>query len=160
MQAYNPPLSLLFRCLLLLCLPLSSHLFAAESVTQGTPAIAPRGEAGSPDKSNQPPTPPIGCGRGDWLAGRCSGHPSTNPPRPVYPDRDAYRRPVIIQQAPAPVVEAPLTDDWEGCRNAKVSQLNSQRSGDQTRARQLDEWLWKNCRNYSEDLRQLEQDRM
>lgn len=162
MQANNPPLLLLLRCLLVSCLPLSGALFAADSATQGTPTIAPRGQPGSSDKSPQP----LGCSRIDWLAGKCSNHPSTNPShpvgpsRPIYPDRDGYRNPVIIQQAPAPVAEAPLTDDWEGCRSAKVSQLNSQQNGDQSRARQLDEWLWKNCRNYSTELRQLEQDRM
>lgn len=153
MQANNRPPLLLLRCFVLLGLTLSSPLFAADPVTQGT-AIAPRGQAGSPDKNPTPPIPPIGCSKSDALAGRCGNRP------PVYPDRDAYRRPVIIQSAPAPVQEAPLTDDWEGCRNAKLSQLNSQQNGDQSRARQLDEWLWKNCRGYSEDLRQLEQDRM
>lgn len=154
MQANSRPPLLPLRCLALLCLMLSSPLFAADSITQGTPAIAPRGQAGSPDKTNTPPIPPIGCSKSDALAGRCGNRP------PVYPDRDAYHRPVIIQSAPAPVQEAPLTDDWEGCRNAKLNQLNSQQSGDQSHAKQLDEWLWKNCRNYSEDLRQLEQDRM
>jgi hypothetical protein len=164
-QAHHLPQLLLLRCfLLLICLPMSDNLFAAsESAIQGTPAIAPRGQAGSPDKSPGNSQPPIGCSRGDWLAGKCSGHPSTSPTyptRPYYPDSDPYRRPVIIQSNPAPVEEAPLTDDWDGCRNAKLSQLNSQQSGDQSRAKQLDEWLWKNCRGYSEDLRQLEQDRM
>jgi hypothetical protein len=153
-QADNRPPSLLLRCLLLLWLPLWSQLSAADPITQGTPTIAPRGQAGSPDRNNVPPSPPVGCSKDAWLAGRCGNRP------PVYPDRDAYRRPVIIQSNPEPVEEAPLTDDWEGCRKAKLSQMNSQQNGDQSRARQLDEWLWKNCRNYSEDLRQLEQDRM
>lgn len=148
----------MIRILLCLAVPFSGDLFAADS----TPAIAPRGQAGS--QPQQPPKPPIGCSRSDWLAGRCSGHPSTTPQPtypPSYPDRDPYRRPVIINQtAPAVAEEAPTTDDWESCRRTKVNQLNAQQGGDQGRARQLDEWLWKNCRSYSEELRQLEQDRM
>jgi hypothetical protein len=165
-QARLPPRLAIRYSLWFLCLLCAGPAAIAEtSITQGAPTIAPRGQAGSPDK-NATTQPPLGCSRANWLAGKCSTHPSTAPdyppnqPRPPYPDRDPYRRPVIIQSAPAPVQEAPLTDDWEGCRNAKLSQLNSQQNGDQSRARQLDEWLWKNCRSYSEDLRQLEQDRM
>jgi hypothetical protein len=130
------------------------------------PIAAPLGETGRPDKKPDTTQPPIGCSRTSWLAGKCSNHPATSPQypdyptRPPYPDRDPYRRPIIVQPAPAPAEETPLTDDWESCRSAKVSQLNSQQNGDRSRARQLDEWLWKNCRTYSEELRQLEQDRM
>ncbi len=164
MQAKNPCVSPLSRCLLLLSLSIPGPLLAAPDTNPGT-IVAPRGQVGSPDRT-QPSNPPIGCSRADWLAAKCSGHPSTSPAypdypaRPDYPDRNRHDRPIIIQQPAAPVEEAPLTDDWEGCRNAKISQLNSQQNGDQSRARQLDEWLWKNCRSYSEDLRQLEQDRM
>lgn len=163
MQAYYPrPLAQLSRALCLLCLALSPNLStASDSATQGTPAIAPRGQAGSPE-NNDNSKPPAGCSRSEWLTGKCPGQPSTNPPHPSrpYPDRDPYRRPVIIQSTPAPVDDTPLTDDWEGCRKAKMNQLNMVQSGDTARARQLEEWLWKNCRSYSEDLRQLEQDRM
>ena len=154
----------MIRCLLcLVCLPLSVHLAAADPAS----AIIPRTPATNPAPPPDKPKPPIGCSRNDWLAGKCSQHPSTSPEypayptRPTYPDRDPYRRPVIIDQtAPAAAEEMPTSDDWESCRKAKMDQLNAQQGGDQSRSRQLDEWLWKNCRSYSEDLRQLEQDRM
>ncbi len=82
-------------------------------------------------------------------------------PAPHYPDR--YRqRPVIINQLPEePAIEInTLTDDWEGCRNAKLGAIKARRSGRSSAANDLDDWLWKNCRSYSNELRQLEQDDM
>lgn len=126
----------------------------SQNVPPGTgTGIAPRddnrGNAGNDNRN-----PPPGCSRNDWLAGRCTQHPDRDPHR--------YRRPVVVVPAAntAPVDDAPLTDDWEGCRAAKLRQMNSTGSGDLTQAKQLEEWLWKNCRSYSEELRQLEQDRM
>ncbi len=70
--------------------------------------------------------------------------------------------------------------DWRECEQAKLRQLNLEHAahtasvgGSKKHARsrtgttksredanQLDEWLWKNCRNYANELRSLEQDRM
>jgi hypothetical protein len=66
--------------------------------------------------------------------------------------------------------------DWRACEKAKLRQLNMEQaahnrsSGKKSRstsagksrrsAEQLDEWLWKNCRAYSYELRNLEQQRM
>jgi hypothetical protein len=84
------------------------------------------------------------------------GGPDYCPPRHRH-----YRRPIIIQQTtPAPVVTAPLSDDWEGCRQGKLNQLSALDAGNPQRANQLDEWLWKNCRDYSQELRDIEQDNM
>lgn len=119
------------------------------------------------DRRSRPANPPTGCTRQDWLAAKCSQYPypqNQNPPvQPSPPDRpygDRYRRPVVIIPAAAPVDDTPLTDDWEGCRRGKLRQLAATGNGDLTSAKQLEEWLWKNCRSYSEDLRQLEQDAM
>ncbi|MDB6063087.1 MAG: hypothetical protein JWM78_3190 [Verrucomicrobiaceae bacterium] len=70
-----------------------------------------------------------------------------------------YRRPVIINSTPAtpPVEISALKDDWEGCRGAKLNAIQSRNRGNLDQANQLDEWLWKNCRRYSEELRDLEQ---
>jgi len=121
----------------------------AQNVPPGTgTGIAPRDDNRGNIGGEQ--NPPQGCSRSDWLAGRCNNRP------------EPYRRPIVVVPAATttPAVEAPLTDDWEGCRAAKVRQMNANGNGDLTQAKQLDEWLWKNCRNYSDDLRQLEQDRM
>jgi hypothetical protein len=69
--------------------------------------------------------------------------------------------------------------DWRACEKAKLQQLNleqtarannhgggkkaSQRGGankSKRSAEQIDEWLWKNCRDYSYELRNLEQQQM
>lgn len=77
--------------------------------------------------------------------------------RPIpYP----YRRPVITAPAPPPADVAPSEADWDGCRQEKYKQLNALRYGDTQRANHIDEWLWKNCRSYSNELRQIEQDAM
>lgn len=83
-------------------------------------------------------------------------------PVPEY-RRYPYRpRPVIINQLPAePAIEiSSLKDDWDGCRKAKLGAINARSSGNADQANNLDEWLWKNCRSYSNELRQLEQDEM
>ncbi len=74
-----------------------------------------------------------------------------------------YRpRPVIINQLPPqPTIEInTLNDDWEGCRKAKLGAIRERDSGHADAANRLDEWLWKSCRSYSNELRQLEQDGM
>jgi hypothetical protein len=38
--------------------------------------------------------------------------------------------------------------------------MHSRDTGDNDQASRLDEWLWKNCRTYSNELRQLEQNAM
>lgn len=98
--------------------------------------------------------------------------PPTEHPRVpdcIYPSRDwrcqpgpYYRRPVIVNQInTAPPVEiSNLRDDWDGCRTAKLGSIRARDSGDLDRANNLDDWLWKNCRSYSVELRQLEQDGM
>lgn len=89
----------------------------------------------------------------------------SQPPNPYSP-RDyprAYRpRAVIINQLPAqPAIEInALTDDWEGCRKAKLGSMHARDVGDSDQANHLDDWLWKNCRTYSNELRQLEQNDM
>ncbi|HEY3700435.1 MAG TPA: hypothetical protein VGK97_13950 [Spongiibacteraceae bacterium] len=96
----------------------------------------------------------------------CS-HPNADPrcraqPAPEY-RRYPYRpRPVIINQLPPePAIEiSSLKDDWEGCRTAKLGAIHARNSGSSDQANNLDEWLWKNCRSYSNELRQLEQDDM
>lgn len=86
-------------------------------------------------------------------------------PNTQYPDRypQPYRsRPVIINQYPEEqAIEInSLTDDWDGCRKAKLGAIKARHSGRSSEANDLDDWLWKNCRSYSNELRQLEQDDM
>ena len=64
--------------------------------------------------------------------------------------------------------------EWRACEQAKLRQLQLQQNSTHTKlskkkrksethqqsAEQIDTWLWKNCREYSYELRQLEQDRM
>lgn len=72
-----------------------------------------------------------------------------------------YRRPVIVNPTPPQAEDTtPPSTDWEGCRQEKLKQLNALRYGDTTLANRLDEWLWKNCRSFSNELRELEQDAM
>jgi hypothetical protein len=81
---------------------------------------------------------------------------------PYYDSHPHHTRPVIINQLPAePAIEInSLTDDWEGCRKAKLGSMRARNTGDSDQANHLDEWLWKNCRSYSNELRQLEQNDM
>ena len=104
-------------------------------------------------KSDPAKDPYNGCSHADRLTNKCSPYPSA----PLH-----HHRPIIIvpPAATPPVDVTPTSDDWEGCRKTKLNQLNLTQNGNLQRARQLDEWLWKNCRAYSEDLRQLEQDQM
>lgn len=69
-----------------------------------------------------------------------------------------------------------LAAEWRECEAAKLRQLQLQRSdvtekisrrksprrseNRQQRAEEIDTWLWKNCREFSYELRQLEQERM
>lgn len=67
--------------------------------------------------------------------------------------------------------------EWKECERAKLRQLKLEqrshsggktghkaRSGKTSNSRHnaaaIDEWLWKNCRSYSNELRRLEQSRM
>ena len=67
--------------------------------------------------------------------------------------------------------------EWRECEQAKLRELQLQRNADshktskrkshrnndenrRQRAEELDTWLWKNCREFSYELRQIEQDRM
>lgn len=65
--------------------------------------------------------------------------------------------------------------DWRACEQAKLRVLQIERGGGETktskrknrrgdnrrqRAEEIDTWLWKNCREYSYELRQIEQGRM
>jgi hypothetical protein len=111
-----------------------------------------------------PPPPPapnndtsIDCRRHNSDA-RCQQPAPVYRPYPNYPNR----RPVIINTTPPPpAVEIDsLKDDWEGCRSAKLSAINSRHDGKLEQANHLDEWLWKNCRSYSDELRDLEQNHM
>lgn len=79
---------------------------------------------------------------------------------PEYRPYPYYRRPIIVNSepttAPAPIDINALKDDWEGCRSTKINAINSRRAGSLDQANRLEEWLWKNCRYYSEELRDLE----
>jgi hypothetical protein len=126
-------------------------LFAA--LTGTTPNVLAAGGAAASDPPRQTPPPPQPtCAPGYILnsLGQC-----------ILLNRP-YRRPIIIQQTPAaePEDTAPLAADWEGCRKTKLNQLNARQRGDADRANNLEEWLWKNCRSYSSELRDLEQDGM
>jgi hypothetical protein len=68
--------------------------------------------------------------------------------------------------------------EWRECEKAKIRQLNLEQSrraaspshkrksskhrseSASDSAEQIDDWLWKNCREYSYELRTLEQQRM
>lgn len=65
--------------------------------------------------------------------------------------------------------------DWRECEKAKLRELQLQQSADhktskrksqrrhesrRQNAEEIDTWLWKNCREFSYELRQLEQERM
>lgn len=134
-----------YRILGLIGLLTLSTAAAAQAII--LPHEKPKPTAPTPPPNTQPQCP---SGHYD-TAGNCL---------PWYYHR---RRPVIIQQqaAPAePAVTEPPTADREGCRQSKIKQLNALKSGDTDRANKLDEWLWKNCRYYSDELRDIEQDNM
>jgi hypothetical protein len=172
------PFSLLLAC----CLLPSTTSFAQPGQTGATTSTTaenlgqPRATTPTSNNNNaaangKDKPANIGCSRGDWLAGKCTVYPGTNTDPDAYPDRypgqypgtpPRHRRPIIIVPTPtaAPVDDTPLASDWEGCRKTKLNQLSLTQNGNLERAKQLDEWLWKNCRSYSEDLRQLEQDQM
>jgi len=88
-------------------------------------------------------------------ADRGGSQENCRPSRP-YP----YRRAIIIQQAQPAEDNTPPSTDWEGCRREKLKQLHASNYGDTEQANRIDEWLWKNCRSYSNELRQLDQDEM
>ncbi len=166
-------MSIVQLCLLLFCCLLTSVMTHAQtasdtSSTNTSTVIGPTKSATKylppggvtlppPAGSNNAPMDtrpmPPDCSRTDWLANRCSQHPSA----PRYRDR-----PIVIVQPPAPppVDTTPTSSDWEGCKKTKLNQISLSQNGNLERSKQLDEWLWKNCRSYSEDLRQLEQDQM
>lgn len=65
--------------------------------------------------------------------------------------------------------------EWRDCEKAKLRELQLQKTSArktsrrktrrqqedrQQSAEELDTWLWKNCREFSYELRQLEQDKM
>jgi hypothetical protein len=64
--------------------------------------------------------------------------------------------------------------EWRECEKAKLRELKMRRGADdhktskhqkrrsegRQRAEEIDTWLWKNCREFSYELRQLEQDKM
>lgn len=65
--------------------------------------------------------------------------------------------------------------EWRECEKAKLRELKLQRSSMESkpskgkkhkqesrseRIEEIDTWLWKNCREYSYELRQLEQEHM
>lgn len=89
-------------------------------------------------------------------------HPHYPPHHPDHYPRPYRPRPVIINQLPEqPAIEInSLSDDWDGCRKAKLGAIKARGSGKSDEANNLDDWLWKNCRAYSNELRQLEQDAM
>ncbi len=105
-----------------------------------------------PPAPARPTPPPPSCGPGFFPDSNGACRPNT-----------PYRRPIIIEQDaanPRADVAPAASDDWEGCRKTKLNQLAALRNGDTDNANHLDEWLWKNCRSYSSELRDLEQDRM
>lgn len=77
----------------------------------------------------------------------------------------------------AAVLLSPLAygAEWRECEKAKLRELKLQQGSAQSkpakgkkrkqesrseRIEEIDTWLWKNCREFSYELRQLEQDRM
>ena len=138
----------------------SGPLFADTKFdSSGAVSLPPPQQTPMKDSNNAAPD----CSRSSADA-RC--RPQT--PRPSYrPQPHPYPyyqrpRPVIINQLPPePAIEInSLNDDWEGCRTAKLGSMRARNYGRADEANNLDEWLWKNCRSYSYELRQLEQDDM
>lgn len=123
------------------------------------PAIAAEGrltdKTTTPQAPVEPRQPVLDC-RDRYHDPRC---------RPARPDPrydPYYRRPVILNTTPPePEIDTDsVGTDWEGCRSVKLGAIRARSGGNTDRANHLDEWLWKNCRGYSEELRALEQDRM
>ncbi len=66
--------------------------------------------------------------------------------------------------------------EWRECEKAKLREMQQQRNANHPkpskhkkrrshedssqRAEEIDTWLWKNCREFSYELRQLEQEKM
>lgn len=110
-----------------------------------------------PATTEPPPPPP----RADPENDRPCWADRNDPAIPCRPGPHPYRRPLILAPAPPPPEDtAPPEPDRDGCRQEKLRQLNALHYGDTQRANRIDEWLWKNCRSYSNELRQLEQDAM
>lgn len=135
-----------------------NHVFAEQKFSvSGAVSLPPPAQTQNTDKQrddNKPQTPD--CARSN-VDSRC------NPPQPPHYYPHPHRpRPVIVNQLPPqPAIETnSLTDDWEGCRKAKLGWINARERGDSDQANHLDEWLWRNCRTYSNELRQLEQNDM
>ena len=137
---------------------LSGHVFA-DSKWSASGAVSLPPPQTQTDTNNTAPD----CSRMPADA-RCKPKPQHPDYRPQpYPHPYYNRpRPVITNQLPAqPAIEInSLGDDWEGCRKAKLGSIRARNSGSADEANNLDEWLWKNCRSYSYELRQLEQDDM
>lgn len=56
------------------------------------------------------------------------------------------------------VIETNNDADWPTCAETKRRAVRAEKNG--WRAEELNEWLWKNCRTYSNDLRKIEQEMM
>lgn len=135
-----------------------SHVFAEQKFSvSGAVSLPPPAPTQNTDQqrdNNNPQTPDCT---------RLNADSRCKPPQPPHYYPRPYRpRPVIVNQLPPqPALEInSLTDDWEGCRKAKLGWINARERGDSDQANHLDEWLWKNCRTYSIELRQLEQNDM
>lgn len=50
--------------------------------------------------------------------------------------------------------------DWNTCSEKKRDAIRAEKRGQKDRAEILNEWLWKNCREYSNELRTIEQQMM
>jgi hypothetical protein len=137
----------LFFCALFSVLPANADNY---NVPKGQPSVT----MPSPPPPQKNTDTAIDCRRPNQNARCRQPAPEIHP----YP----YRRPIIVNTAPPtpPVDISSLKDDWDGCRSAKLSALRSRSDGNLEQANRLDEWLWKNCRSYSDELRDLEQDQM
>jgi hypothetical protein len=129
-----------------LLFPLAGSADKSDLITGNRSVTAP-----PPPPQPQKPDAPINCAQPHRDA-RC---------RPTTPDYRPYpysRQSTIIYSEPAaaPIDISELHDDWEGCRSAKLDAIHSRNAGHLDQANRLDEWLWKNCRSYSEELRDLE----
>ena len=134
----------------MLCLLLADAAIAQPQRGGGTPV-----ELSAP--LPPPPPPPPMHPRDDRVI--CWHERGTQSDR-CRPTPYPYRRPAFVAPVAPSENSGPAASDWEGCRQEKLKQLNALRYGDTSRANRLDEWLWKNCRSFSNELRQLEQDAM
>ncbi|MDB6063652.1 MAG: hypothetical protein JWM78_3755 [Verrucomicrobiaceae bacterium] len=89
-----------------------------------------------------------------------------------------YRHIFLIAGLSLSFISEAHAAEWRACEKAKLRQLDLQQSkrtaspsnkrkssrsrgeGAHDSAEQLEDWLWKNCRQYSYELRTLEQQRM